>query len=232
VLLDVVALFGAGVASFLAPCVVPLVPAYLGIIMGDVPSHDNRAATVWSTVSFVGGFTSVFTSLGVLAGLIGRSTDRVEEGIRIVGGSLVAVLGVVMLTGQAATLTWRPLDRLANRRGRFRAAAVGVAFGAAWTPCVGPLLGAALVAATRAGDPIRGGVLLAAYASGIGTPFVIASLGLASSETLTRRARRLSGRLHRVAAVALIVLGTLLLTGWYEEMTSCLSRFTPALGGL
>jgi cytochrome c-type biogenesis protein len=97
---------------------------------------------------------------------------------------------------------------------------------------VGPLLGAALIVAADSADPIRGAVLLGAYALGIGVPFVLASLLLASWPGLTRWLQRVSGPLEKVAGVLLVILGVLLVTGLYGELTSYLARFTPAVAGL
>jgi cytochrome c-type biogenesis protein len=116
--------------------------------------------------------------------------------------------------------------------GRLRPFVVGVAFGAAWTPCVGPLLAAALTVAARGGEPGRGALLLLAYAFGIGVPFLLAALGLASSPGLAERLRRIAPIVERVAGVLLVVLGFLLTTGLYRHLTSYLARLTPSVGGL
>jgi cytochrome c-type biogenesis protein len=116
--------------------------------------------------------------------------------------------------------------------GLLRPLVLGVAFGAAWSPCVGPLLAAALTVAARDGEAVRGAVLLIAYAAGIGVPFVLGSLGLASSPGLAIRLRRVSAPIERVAGGLLVVLGVLLAAGWYGHLTSYLARFTPSVGGL
>jgi cytochrome c-type biogenesis protein len=109
---------------------------------------------------------------------------------------------------------------------------VGVAFGAAWSPCVGPLLGAALTVAAGSGNAGRGALLLFAYALGIGVPFLVVSLGLASSPRLAERLRRVGPRVERVAGGLLVVLGLLLATGTYRHLASYLARFTPRIAGL
>ena len=109
---------------------------------------------------------------------------------------------------------------------------LGLAFGAAWSPCVGPLLGAALVAAADPRNALRGSVLLLAYAVGIGVPFVVASLFLASSPGLSARLARVGAGVERVAGALLVVLGVLLATDLYRHLSSYLARFTPAVGGL
>jgi cytochrome c-type biogenesis protein len=217
-----VALFGAGVASFLAPCLVPLLPAYLGIIAGEAVEARDPARAVPATLLFVLGFALVFAGFGAAAGLLGSALTEVQTGVQRVGGVVVAVMGLVLL-GRVG------LGRIG---GPLRPVVVGVAFGAAWSPCVGPLLGAALTVAAGSGDAGRGALLLFAYALGIGVPFLVASLGLASSPRLAERLRRVGPRVERVAGGLLVVLGVLLATGTYRHLASYLARFTPRIAGL
>lgn len=221
---DAVALFGAGVASFLAPCVVPLLPAYIAMVAGE----SKRAVT--GALLFVSGFTIVFAGLGVVAGALGSSLTHFRTDLERVGGVVVALMGLVLLEvfhirERRAILT------VPKSLGAARPVVLGIAFGAAWSPCVGPLLGAALVVAATT-NPLKGGTLLGAYALGIGVPFLVASLGLAGSDAFNAFLRRIAPPLQRVAGVLLVVLGVLLTTGWYDHLTSYLARFTPALGGL
>lgn len=226
-----IALFGAGIASFLAPCVVPLVPAYLGIVVGESIEEADAAKAVPATIVFVLGFATVFATLGVLAGWLGSSLDDVQVWIERVGGVLVLVFGLALLGVLKGPLSRerRLIERLPQGGGRARPFIVGVAFGAAWSPCVGPLLGAALVVAADSADPVRGAILLGAYALGIGVPFVVASLVLASWPGLTGWLNRVSGPLEKVAGGLLVALGLLLVTGLYAELTSYLARFTPTV---
>lgn len=236
-LTEVVALFGAGVASFLAPCLVPLLPAYLGMVAGEAAEARTPARAVPATAAFVLGFALVFAGLGAAAGLLGSSLAGVQEGVQRVGGVVVAVLGLALLgvvrgpfAGERRLLPVVPA--LPGRLRRLRPVLIGVAFGAAWTPCVGPLLGAALTVAARTGDAARGAVLLAAYAAGIGVPFLVASLGLASWPSLSERLRRVGPAVQRVAGALMVVLGVLLATGAYRHLASYLARFTPAVAGV
>ena len=186
-LTDLIALFGAGVASFLAPCVVPLVPAYLGLVVGESGDAGDPAQAVPATLVFVFGFAAVFAALGVAAGSLGSSLRDVQDWVQRVGGVLIVVMGLALL-GVLRGRLWREhrfVHRL-PRAGPLRPFVLGVAFGAAWSPCVGPLLSAALLVAADRADPWRGAALLLAYALGIGVPFVLASLGLASSPGLAR----------------------------------------------
>jgi len=231
---DYIALFGAGVASFLAPCLVPLLPAYLGIIVGETADAHDPAQAVPATLIFVAGFASVFAAFGVAAGLVGRSLSPAQAAVQRIGGAVIIVFGLALLGVLRGALSRerRLITTLPRVAGPLRPFVVGVAFGAAWSPCVGPLLGAALVVAAHSGEPVRGGLLLLSYALGIGVPFIIASLGLASSPGLAAWMRRTGPRLERLAGVVLVVLGVLLVTGAYQSLTSYLARFTPAVGGL
>lgn len=233
-LAQVIALFGAGVASFLAPCLVPLLPAYLGIIAGEAIEARDPARAVPATAVFVLGFALVFTTLGATAGLLGSALTGVEAGVQRVGGVLVVIMGLALLGVLKGPLARerRLLTRLPAVTGPLRPLVVGVAFGAAWSPCVGPLLGAALAVAARSGQAARGAVLLFAYALGIGVPFLLASLGLAASPAAAERLRRIGPKVERVSGGLLVVLGVLLATGAYGHLTSYLARFTPSVGGL
>ena len=230
---DVVALFGAGVASFLAPCLVPLLPAYLGMVVGEAADAGDAAKAVPATAVFVLGFATVFALLGTLAGVVGGSVSSIQDGVQRVGGVLVVVMGLALLGLVRGPLVRQlRVVRRIPATGPLRPFVLGIAFGAAWSPCVGPLLGAALVVAARSGQAGKGALLLAAYALGIGVPFLLASLGLASWPTLAARLRRAAPRIQRVAGVLLIVLGALLATGTYRHLTSYLARFAPAVRGL
>jgi len=234
VITQAVALFGAGVASFLAPCLVPLLPAYLGLIAGEAVEARDPARAVPATLLFVLGFAVVFSGLGAAAGLFGSALTDVQDGVQRVGGVVVAIFGLALLGVIRGPLARerRLFTSVSRITGPLRPVVVGVAFGAAWSPCVGPLLGAALTVAANSGDAGRGAILLFAYALGIGVPFVVASLGLASSPRLAERLRRIGPRVERLAGGLLVVLGVLLATGAYAHLTSYLARFTPSLAGL
>jgi cytochrome c-type biogenesis protein len=234
VITQIVVLFGAGVASFLAPCIVPLVPAYLAIIVGETADARDTARVVSATLIFILGFGVVFAGFGAAAGLLGSSLRHFQDVVQRVGGVIVTIMGL-------ALLGWLPGPLIRERRlivelppmtGPVRPFVVGVAFGAAWSPCVGPLLAAALTVAARSGEVGRGALLLLAYAFGIGVPFLLAALGLASFPSLTGRLRRAGPIIERVAGVLLVGLGVLLATGTYGHLTSYLARLTPAVGGL
>ncbi len=228
-----VALFGAGVASFLAPCVVPLVPAYLGMLAGSA-----TAAKPWrvigSTAVFVAGFTSVFSAFGLMAGLAGSRLDGVQTWVQRIGGVLVMLFGLVLLgvLRGPAMREFRLFGQVSAGARVVRPLIMGIAFGAAWTPCVGPLLGAALVVAARSASAVRGASLLAAYAAGIGVPFLAASLLVSGWPSIGRRLRSISHAVERMAGALLVILGILLTTGLYGHALSRFARFFPTFSGI
>jgi cytochrome c-type biogenesis protein len=231
---QVVALFGAGVASFLAPCIVPLVPAYLGIIVGEMGDAHDPSAAVPATLLFIAGFTTVFAGLGAAAGWLGSSLSTFQDTVKIVGGIVIIVMGLALLGVLRGPLARekRLIPVLPRVGGIARPYVVGLAFGAGWSPCVGPLLAAALTIAARTQAVGRGTLLLAAYAAGIGVPFLLAALGLASSPALAERLRRAGPVLERISGALLVALGFLLVTNTYSHLTSYLARFVPAVHGL
>lgn len=209
------ALFGAGLASFLAPCVLPLVPGFLGVLGAQAPGDR----IVRRALAFVAGFGTVFVALGVAAGAVG-SLVRPDGVVARLGGGLVLLFGLGLL----GVLPGRGGARWRSPRvtGVPSAVALGVVFGAAWTPCVGPLVGAALVAAGGAGSPWRGGVLLAAFATGLGAPFVAVAAGVAWSPAAYRRLRHGGRVLARVSGVVLVAAGLALAAGRYDAFVAVL----------
>jgi cytochrome c-type biogenesis protein len=241
-LLALVVAFGAGVASFVAPCTVPLLPAYVGVLSGanaGVAPGDQPRRLLVGSLAYVAGFTAVFVALGLAAGAIGRSVRDGGGAVQRVGGAVVLLLATLLLVeavsgrpGVLARLSGgdRGRGRLAKSRSAWAPFLLGIVFGTAFTPCVGPILGSVLVIAADAGGALKGGVLLAAYALGIGLPFVIAALLLASSPGLARRLTRWSRRVAIVGGVLLLLLGVALVTGEYARLTSFLARYVPAVG--
>ncbi|MEP7054364.1 MAG: cytochrome c biogenesis protein CcdA [Actinomycetota bacterium] len=219
--------FGNGVLSFAAPCTVPLLPAYLGLLTGvtaGLPPGRRAGRIVLASLLYVAGFALVFALFGIRAGSTGGTIRLDGAGAQRVGG-VVVVLVLVLLLSQAR-FGW--LTRVGvgswQARSLWVPVAVGVAFGAAFTPCVGPFLATALALAANRGDGSGGGVVLLAYALGVGVPFVLAALGVAGSERLARLLAGRSASLCYFAAGALGVLGLLLLAGRYDVLSGWMNR--------
>ena len=235
-LLAIVVAFGAGVISVLAPCTVPLLPAYVGVLSGasaGVPVADQPRRLVRGSLLYVAGFTAVFVALGLVAGSVGAAIRRDGGPVQRVGGVVVLLLALLMLADARLGL----LARLgAGDRGRSRLAAstsgwaplaLGAVFGTAFTPCVGPFLGGVLTLAAREGGAATGGLLLGVYSLGLGVPFVVAALALSSSPALGSRLRQVSRPVGLVGALLLVVLGVAMVTGEYGRVASWFTRVLP-----
>lgn len=227
------ALLGAGLLSFASPCVLPLVPVWLGLAIGD--AGESSVGALRATAWFVGGFSAVFVALGAASGQVGDWLSNADQWLSRVGGLAVAVFGLLMIGfgGNRLSSDRRPIPArpswVSGRSPALRSGVAGVAFGAAWTPCVGPLLGSALVVASRASSPAAGASLLAAYSLGVGLPFLAASLAVASWPDAQRRLAPAANRLRIGGGALLVVTGAALATGASNWLFSPAARLlTPS----
>ena len=232
---QLIALFGAGVASFLAPCIVPLLPAYLGIIVGESADDARPPRAVPATVVFVLGFAAVFAGFGAAAGLLGSSLHDVQDGVERVGGVLVAIMGLALLGVIRGPLVARASPRPAPARhvrwarsGRsssaWRSARRGAHASGRCSPPRSPW------PRQRASRPRRGAAARVRVRHRRAVPAGRARPRVVAGDRRAPPARRTDDRTRR--GCALLVLGVLLATGTYSHLTSYLARFTPAIGGL
>lgn len=225
--------FGAGVLSFLSPCVLPLVPSYLSFVTGmsleDLKEGVDRRATLIHSLLFVAGFSTIFLILGASASFLGQFLRVYESWISRVGGAVIIVLGLHLagafrLTPLLREKRFHLHDKPAGYLGTL---AVGIAFGAGWTPCIGPVLGAILTFAASQDQFWSGVGLLFVYSLGLAVPFLLSSLALDAFLRVFARFRRFLPVIQVLSGVLLVFLGLLLLTGSFGALTAYLSRFTP-----
>jgi cytochrome c-type biogenesis protein len=287
--------FGAGILSFLSPCVLPLVPGYLSMVTGleaseleaatggPRPIHDEpdahaiaghgagglatATATATATASavtaappttgrppitpllrgillFIAGFTVVFVALGAAASGLGHLLGTHKQALSIASGAIVILLGAVLLLGAVPATAWARLGsgpagvaaRVVGERrfsvrpsalGTWAAPVMGMAFAFAWTPCIGPVLGAITALAATRGTLAGGAGLLFAYSLGLGVPFLVVGLAFGRLTDVLGRARRGLWVVHLVCGVILIGFGILLVTGnlsWLAEQMQTLMR--------
>jgi len=207
VLVAVVVSFGFGVLSFLAPCTIPLLPVYAAVL-----STGRRLVT--GALLYVLGFSVVFVTLGLAAGSLGRALRGVPA--QRAGGVVVLAFAVLLLLDRG----WR-VPRVGG--GVTAPFALGLVAGTAFTPCVGPFLGAVLTLSALEGASWRGGVLLGAYSLGLGVPFVAAAYAVTVSPPMSRLLTRAARPLRLAGAALLVALGALLLSGSYGRLASALA---------
>ena len=223
--------FVGGVLSFLSPCVLPLVPSYLGFLTGMTAEEmqvDRRRVFVHA-LWFVAGFSVIFVLLGATASALGSLLQQYQTWIARVGGVILILFGLYLLgvIKPAFLMRERRLQLADKPLGYLGSAFVGVAFGAAWTPCIGPILGAILTLAAAQASVAQGTFLLFVYALGLAIPFLLTALALERFLVWFKRFRRYIVWVERIAGIMLIILGVLLLTDRFTLLAGYLQRLTP-----
>lgn len=216
--------FAAGSLTFLSPCLLPMIPAFLayitGVSLGDIRDAGKKAEVLKKTIVhsllFILGFSVIFVLLGLTATLIGRALFKYQQAIRIAGGILIIFFGLY-LTG-LLKLDFLARERRLNVRAKaatyFGSFLIGVTFAAAWTPCAGPILGSILVLAGTKADAAHGAILLLVYSLGVGLPFFLTALAMNSFLELFNRFKKVIGAINIVAGIFLIVVGLLMATNY------------------
>lgn len=230
----------AGTLSFLSPCVLPLVPAYMSYVTGQslapagaAGAQTSRAEAALLSLCFVLGFSAVFITLGASASALGRLLLQYRYEAGIVGGALVSLFGVVMIVGveripflrrdvhfQTGAVTGNPTA----------AFVIGLAFGFGWTPCIGPILGVILTAAAVSESASTGVRLLGAYSAGLGLPFILTAVFLHEVAGRWRRMRALGRPLMLLAGAVMLLMGIAMMTGKLTVFSYWLLENFPAFG--
>ncbi|MBA3919838.1 MAG: cytochrome C biogenesis protein [Gemmatimonas sp.] len=224
--------FTAGLLSFLSPCVLPLVPSYVTFITGmglDDVSRARRTALVHALL-FVLGFTFIFVALGAGASAFGQLLREYRVWIARVGGVLMVLMGLWMLDViRIGALQQERRMHLSDKPlGYLGTVVVGIAFGAGWTPCLGPTLGAILLLAANESELAKGITLLIAYSLGLAVPFLLSALLLDRFLGFFQKFKHNIGRVNRIAGILLVLVGILMFTGWFERLAAWLQPLTPA----
>jgi cytochrome c-type biogenesis protein len=224
--------FGAGLLSFLSPCVLPLVPGYVTFVTGlsleDV-QRSRRTALVHS-ILFVLGFSLIFLALGASATLLGRFLLTYRVWITRLGGVLVLVFGLFLLGAfnLRAFNQERRVHLNDKPAGYLGTVLVGIAFGAGWSPCIGPILGGILTYTASEADLARGLLLLGAYSLGLAVPFVLAAVAVERFVMVFQRVRRHIVWVTRVSGALLVVVGIMMITNYFTILSGFLQSLTPA----
>jgi len=233
--------FLAGLLSFLSPCILPIVPPYLCFLGGvsleqlqDGERADRAAArrVVLASIVFVLGFATVFVAFGASASLLGQLLLENIDVLSTIAGILIIVLGLHFMGLFRIALLFRDARFHIEKRpaGLIGAYIIGLAFAFGWTPCVGPVLAAILMVAGSEESAFQGASLLAAYAAGIGLPFIGAAFFAPLFLRLMQRFRRHMVWVERIMGVFLVLTGILFITGSINEIANWLLITFPSLG--
>lgn len=227
----------AGVISFLSPCVLPIVPPYLaymgGISMAEMTDEkqSNKPAII-AAIFFAMGLSTVFIFLGFAASAFGQVFLQYQELMGRIAGGVIIIFGLHFMGVFQIPFLHREARLDAGDRGgsAFGAYVLGLAFAFGWTPCIGPILGAILSMAAQEASITRGTLLLAAYAIGLGLPFIIAAIFINRAIGVMNRFKRHMAMVEKVMGALLILVGIMLITGAFSSFSYWLLEIFPALG--
>ncbi|MDP9067532.1 MAG: cytochrome c biogenesis protein CcdA [Actinomycetota bacterium] len=232
--------FGAGVVSFLSPCVLPLVPGYISYMSGltagseELPDRVKTRRAAIASLVFVMGFTAVFVPLGATASLLGQLLRSYQDELRIASGIFIILLGLVFMNviklpflQREARFHPKPGSGLGG------AAVLGGAFAFGWSPCIGPILGSVLTLAAgrgATGSAAEGALLLAVYSLGLGVPFVLAGLGVTRLTGVVSWLRKHTRTVSLASGVLLMIVGLLFVTDQLFQISIWMQKAFSAAG--
>jgi cytochrome c-type biogenesis protein len=223
--------FGAGLISFLSPCVLPLVPGYIGAVAGVKPGEIRTRRVIGPSLAFVGSFSFIFITLGLLGQRALRGALTGPAALKI-SGAVIVVMGVLFLLAPlvpSLSREWH-VDKLMQRAGRGGPVLTGAAFALAWTPCTGPTLGAIVTAAGTSNSASRGAILLAVYCAGLGVPFLITGLAFGTATSAFAVVKRHYPLVIGLGGAVLISMGVLIWTGEFTQLNITVSHWLQSLG--
>jgi cytochrome c-type biogenesis protein len=231
----ILAALGAGIVSFISPCVLPLVPGYLsavtGVSVGELDRANWRRVLVPSLI-FVASFSAIFILLGLGATGIGSALQDHRQTLEKIAGAVIIGLGALFVASLFITRLNREwhVEALMLRAGKGGPLIAGMAFAIAWTPCIGPTLGAILTAASLSESAAHGALLLAVYSAGLGIPFLVTALAFSRMTTAFAAIKRHYAAIMAVGGAILIAMGVLILTGDFAQLNIQAQRLTNDLG--
>jgi cytochrome c-type biogenesis protein len=223
--------FGAGLISFLSPCVLPLVPGYISAVAGGQPGTIDRRRVIGPSLAFVGSFSFIFIALGLLGQRALRSALTGPTALKI-SGAVIIVMGVLFVAAPfipALSREWH-VGKLMQRAGRGGPVLTGAAFALAWTPCTGPTLGAIVTAAGTSNSASHGAVLLAVYCAGLGIPFLVTGLAFGTATSAFSVIKRHYPLVIGLGGAVLISMGVLIWTGEFTQLNITVSHWLNSLG--
>jgi cytochrome c-type biogenesis protein len=227
------AAFFAGLLSFISPCVLPLIPVYLGYLSGSTITGDEpppRKLVFTHALLFVGGFTLVFVIFGAFAGLLGSVLFTLTDYMVWIGGILLIVFGLHVL-GVITIPIFNQQKRMEYGQGQapsyVRSGLIGMTFAAGWTPCIGPILGVILTLGLSSQNVGLATFYLFVYSMGLAIPFLVTAWLLTAATSRLKKLNRYMPVIERVSGAFIIIVGVLLLTGSFTYLNTIFNQFTP-----
>jgi cytochrome c-type biogenesis protein len=225
------AAFGAGLISFLSPCVLPLVPGYISSVAGTTPKDIRARRVIGPTLAFIASFSFIFIALGLLGQRALHETLTGPTALKV-SGALIVLMGVIFVLAPFVPIFSRELhvDRLMQRAGRGGPVVTGAAFALAWTPCTGPTLGAIVSATGTSGSAVHGAFLLAVYCLGLGVPFLVTGLAFGKATAVFGVIKRHYPIVIGVGGLVLIGMGVLIITGEFTTLNITVNNWLQSIG--
>jgi cytochrome c-type biogenesis protein len=223
--------FGAGLISFLSPCVLPLVPGYISAVAGVAPTEIKARRVIGPSLAFVASFSAIFIGLGLLGQQALHGALTGPAALKISGAVIIAMGVVFVLAPFVPRLSreWH-VGRLMDRAGRSGPVLTGAAFALAWTPCTGPTLGAIITATGLSGSAARGAFLLAVYCAGLAVPFLLTGLAFGTVTSALTVVRRHYAVVISAGGLVLIGMGVLIWTGEFTQLNITVNHWLQTLG--
>jgi cytochrome c-type biogenesis protein len=231
----ILAALGAGIVSFLSPCVLPLVPGYLSAVTGVSAAELDDAGwrrVLGPSLLFVASFSAIFIVLGLTATGLGSFFQEHKQTLTKVSAALIVAMGVLFVASLFITRLNREwhVDALLERAGKGGPVVAGAAFAIAWTPCIGPTLGAILAAASISGSAARGAFLLAVYSAGLAIPFLLTAVAFSQMTSAFAVVKRHYQLIVAVGGLILIAMGILIWTGELTRLNGEAQSWLSGLG--
>jgi cytochrome c-type biogenesis protein len=223
--------FGAGLISFLSPCVLPLVPGYISAVAGVKPAEIRARSVLLPSLMFVASFSFIFITLGLLGQRALHSTLTGPTALKVSGG-LIVLMGIIFVLAPFVPFFSREfhVDALMQRAGRGGPVLTGMAFALAWTPCTGPTLGAIVTATGTSSSAWHGAFLLAVYCAGLGVPFLLTGLAFGTATSFFTAVKRHYPVVIAVGGVVLIGMGILIWTGEFTQLNIRVNDWLQGIG--
>jgi cytochrome c-type biogenesis protein len=222
--------FGAGLISFLSPCVLPLVPGYISAVAGVRPDEIRARSVLGPSLAFVGSFSVIFIALGLLGQQALRGALTGPTALKV-SGAIIILMGALFVAAPFVPRLSREwhVDALVKRAGRGGPVLIGAAFALAWTPCTGPTLGAIVTAAGTSHSAAHGALLLAVYCAGLAIPFLITGLAFGTATSALAVVKRHYPVVIGVGGAVLIGMGVLIITGEFTQLNITVSHWLQSL---